>query len=79
MILSSADWHSSPVAVKSFKGVVMYSFLILQTPAPICGSADCATLHRQLYGIKEIMARHLLADVVVFTLPRMFCGRAIKP
>jgi hypothetical protein len=44
----------------------------------MCGSADCAALHQQLYGIKEIMARHLLADVVVCTLPRMFCGRAIK-
>jgi len=28
MILCSADWHNSPVAVKSFKGVVMYSVLI---------------------------------------------------
>ena len=28
MILYSTDGHASPVAVKSFKGVVMYSVLI---------------------------------------------------
>ncbi len=79
MILYSADGRSSAVAVKSFKGVVGYSFFnFLQTPAPICGSTDDSILHQQRYGIKEIMARHLLADVVIFILPRLFCGRAIK-
>jgi hypothetical protein len=39
---------------------------------------DYPALHQQLYGLKEIMARHLLADVVIFILPRMFCGRAIQ-
>jgi hypothetical protein len=72
MILCSADWHSCPVAVKSFKGVVIRYFNFLQTPAPICGSTDCSTLHQQRYGIKEIMARHLLADVAILFYPECF-------
>jgi len=79
VILYSSGGHSSAAAVKSFKGVVRYSFFnFLQTPAPICGSTDCSILHQQRYGIKEIMARHLLGDVVIFILPPMFCSRAIK-